>query len=72
LRQLTVAENGVRIDSKSQLKFVLVANVSDWRVTIYRTDDKTALEGKAITHVYVTSWMKKNSQEENCAVNGRI
>ena len=38
--QLTVAENGVRIENTDQSKFVLVAKAPDWRVTVYRTDDK--------------------------------
>lgn len=39
--QLTVSANGVRLENKDKLKFILVAKAPDWRVTIYRNDDKT-------------------------------
>ncbi len=39
--QLTVSAKGVRLENKDKLKFILVAKAPDWRVTIYRNDDKT-------------------------------
>lgn len=39
--QLTVSANGFRLENKDKLKFILVAKAPDWRVTIYRNDDKT-------------------------------
>jgi hypothetical protein len=39
--QLTVGAKGVRLENKDKLKFILVAKAPDWRVTIYRNDDKT-------------------------------
>ena len=38
---LTVSAKGVRLENKDKLKFILVAKAPDWRVTIYRNDDKT-------------------------------
>jgi len=37
---LTVAPSGVRLENVGHFKFVLVAKAPDWRVTIYRIDDK--------------------------------
>jgi hypothetical protein len=39
--QLTVSAKGVRLENKDKLKFTLVAKAPDWRVTIFRNDDKT-------------------------------
>ncbi|MBP9090413.1 hypothetical protein KBI23_05235 [bacterium] len=39
--QLTVSAKGVRLENKGKLKFNLVAKAPDWRVTIFRDDDKT-------------------------------
>ena len=39
--QLTVSAHGIRIENKDKLKFVLVAKAPDWRVTLFRNDDKT-------------------------------
>lgn len=39
--QLTVSAKGLRLENKDKLKFILVAKAPDWRVTIYRNDDKT-------------------------------
>jgi len=38
---VTVAYNGIRIENISQLKYILVAKAPEWRVYVYRTDDKT-------------------------------
>lgn len=38
---LTVSAKGVRLENRDKLKFILVAKAPDWRVTIYRNDDKT-------------------------------
>ncbi|MBP9090414.1 hypothetical protein KBI23_05240 [bacterium] len=39
--QLTVSAHGIRIENRDKLKFVLVAQAPDWRVTLFRNDDKT-------------------------------
>lgn len=39
--QLTVSAHGIRIENQDKLKFVLVAKAPDWRVTVFRNDDKT-------------------------------
>lgn len=39
--QLTVTPNAVRLDNTAQLRFTLLAKAPDWKVTIYRPDDKT-------------------------------
>lgn len=39
--QLTVSAKGVRLENKDKLKFKLVAKAPDWRVTIFRDDDRT-------------------------------
>ncbi len=39
--QLTASSHGIRIENQDKLKFVLVAKAPDWRVTIFRNDDKT-------------------------------
>lgn len=39
--QLTVSAHGIRIENQDKLKFVLVAKAPDWRVTLFRNDDKT-------------------------------
>jgi hypothetical protein len=39
--QLTVTPNAVRLDNTAQLRFTLLAKAPDWKITIYRTDDKT-------------------------------
>lgn len=39
--QLTVSAHGIRIENLDKLKFVLVAKAPDWRVTLFRNDDKT-------------------------------
>jgi hypothetical protein len=38
---VTVASNGIRIENTAQLKFTLVAKAPEWRVYVYRLDDKT-------------------------------
>jgi hypothetical protein len=38
---VTVAPNGIRLENTTQLKFVLVAKAPEWRVYVYRLDDKT-------------------------------
>ena len=39
--QLTASSHGIRIENQDKLKFVLVAKAPDWRVTVFRNDDKT-------------------------------
>jgi len=39
--QLTVTPNAIRLDNTAQLRFTLLAKAPDWKVTIYRPDDKT-------------------------------
>jgi hypothetical protein len=39
--QLTASTHGIRIENQDKLKFVLVAKAPDWRVTLFRNDDKT-------------------------------
>jgi hypothetical protein len=39
--QLIVSAKGIRLENKDKLKYTLVAKAPDWRVTIYRDDDKT-------------------------------
>ncbi len=39
--QLTAGRHGIRIENQDKLKFVLVAKAPDWRVTLFRNDDKT-------------------------------
>jgi hypothetical protein len=39
--QLIVSAKGIRLENKDKLKFKLVAKAPDWRVTIFRDDDKT-------------------------------
>lgn len=38
---LTASAQGIRIENRDKLKFVLVAKAPDWRVTVFRNDDKT-------------------------------
>ncbi len=40
-QQVTIAPNAVRIDNTAQLGYVLVATAPNWKVTIFRPDDKT-------------------------------
>lgn len=39
--QLTVSARGIRLENQDKLKFILVAKAPDWRVTIFRDDDRT-------------------------------
>ena len=39
--QLTASSHGIRLENQDKLKFVLVAKAPDWRVTVFRNDDKT-------------------------------
>lgn len=39
--QLIISAKGIRLENKDKLKFKLVAKAPDWRVTIFRDDDKT-------------------------------
>ncbi|MDQ5936816.1 MAG: hypothetical protein QG574_4156 [Cyanobacteriota bacterium erpe_2018_sw_21hr_WHONDRS-SW48-000092_B_bin.40] len=39
--QLTVSQNAMRLDNTAQLRFTLLAKAPDWKITIYRPDDKT-------------------------------
>lgn len=39
--RLTVCPRGLRLESLARLKFILVASAPDWKVTIFRHDDKT-------------------------------
>lgn len=38
---VTVAPNGIRLENTAQLKFTLVAKAPEWRIYVYRLDDKT-------------------------------
>ena len=38
---VTIARNGIRFENTSQLKFIMVSSAPDWKITVYRTDDKT-------------------------------
>ncbi|CAN5415423.1 hypothetical protein BH11CYA1_BH11CYA1_45890 [soil metagenome] len=39
--QMTVGAHGIRIENTDKLKFILVAKAPDWKVTVFRNDDKT-------------------------------
>jgi hypothetical protein len=39
--EVTIAAKGIRIENISQLKYVLVAKAPQWRVYVFRNDDKT-------------------------------
>ena len=38
---LTISTNGIRLENVDKLRFILVAKAPDWKVTIFRHDDKT-------------------------------
>lgn len=39
--EVTIAPNAIRIENTSQLRFILVSKAPDWKVTVFRLDDKT-------------------------------
>ncbi len=39
--EVTIAKNAIRIENISRLRYILVAKAPDWKVTVYRPDDKT-------------------------------
>ncbi len=39
--EVTIAKDAIRIENTSKLRYVLVARAPDWKVTVYRPDDKT-------------------------------
>lgn len=39
--RLTISELGVRLDGDKKQNFIAVARPPEWKVTVYRTDDKT-------------------------------
>ncbi|MBP9092007.1 hypothetical protein KBI23_13355 [bacterium] len=40
-KQVTIAPDAICIENTSQLRFVLVSRAPDWKVTVFRLDDKT-------------------------------
>jgi len=41
LNELTVAKDGVRLVNKGHMRFIVVSKAPDWKVNVYRDDDKT-------------------------------
>ncbi len=39
--EVTIAKDAIRIENTSKLRYILVAKAPDWKVTVYRPDDKT-------------------------------
>jgi hypothetical protein len=63
--QVTIAPDAIRIENTSQLRFTLVSKAPDWKVTVFRLDDKTYFTEdlkdlpRHWTIVRLTNWQKR-------------